>query len=329
MPFLSPASPAQIQEILDETHPLWGEGLDRAGYARYNEAQRRTAWGARHLQRLVLTDGRRWLSTAKRYELQARLDGREVRVLGIGAVFTPERLRRQGFAADLIRRMLDQAEGEGFELALLFSEIGTSYYRSLGFQSAPIAQVRLAVAPLAGPAAIPMRSGEPRDAAAIAEMNVRQAEGFRFTVVRDVDYVTHAIVKKRLLAASGPPARRRVEFFVVEEGGRAAGYVVLLEVGQFWMITECGDRDPLGARVGAMLQTVLAQAKQEPGSTSGPLYPTHIRAWLPPNFLPPQVRILAREIPALTMMLRPIGRSRRIDPPLRDQDLAYWHADAF
>jgi GNAT superfamily N-acetyltransferase len=320
VPFLSSASPAQIQEILDATHALWGEGLDRAGYERYNEAQRRTAWGARHLHRLVLTDGRRWLSTAKRYELRARLDGRETSVLGIGAVFTPEPLRRQGFAADLIRRMLEQAEGEGFGLALLFSEIGVSYYRSLGFQAAPITQLRLAAAPLLGPAAIPMRSGEARDAAAIAEMNVQQAEGFRFTVLRDVEYVAHAIAKKRLLAASGPPARRNVEFFVVEEGGRAAGYLVLLEVGEFWMITECGDRDPSGARVGAILQTLLADPERRP---------THIRAWLPPNFLPPQVRVVARETPALTMMLRPVGRGARLESPLGERDIAYWHADAF
>jgi GNAT superfamily N-acetyltransferase len=318
VPFLSPASPAQLAEILDATFPIWGEGLDRASYGRYNAAQRRTSWGTRHLERLVLSDGRAWLSTAKRYELRARLDAREVRVLGIGAVFTPPALRRRGHAADLLRRMLDQAEGEGFSLALLFSEIGVGYYESLGFEPIPITQLRLDVLHAGRPLAIPIRSGESRDYQAIAEMNAQQAEGYRLTLLRDPDYISFAVAKKRLLAASGPPGRRRVEFFVVEEGGRAAAYVVLLEVGDYWMVTECGDRDPSGARVGAMLQTLMALGAR----------PT-IRAWLPPGFLPPQARILVREVPALTMMIRAIGRSARLDPPLAAGEFAWWHADAF
>jgi hypothetical protein len=96
--------------------------------------------------------------------------------------------------------------------------------------------------------------------------------------------------------------------------------VVLLEAGDCWMITECGDRDPSGARIGAILQTRLADCERPP---------THIRAWLPPGFLPPQARILARETPALTMMLRRVGLASRLEPPLAAGDFAYWHADAF
>jgi hypothetical protein len=225
--------------------------------------------------------------------------------------------------------MLDQAEGEGFSLALLFSEIGVGYYAALGFEPVPLTQLRLEPARPAGPMAIPMRSGEARDVAAIAEMNAQQSEGFRFALARDRDYISFAIAKKRLLAASGPPGRRRVEFFVVEEGGRAAAYLVLLEVGDYWMVTECGDRDPSGARLGAMLQTLAWLRSPAATAASGPAGAPTIRAWLPPGFLPPQATVLAREVPALTMMIRGIGRSARIDPPLAAGELAWWHADAF
>lgn len=321
MSFLSPASPDQLTEILDATYPLWGEGLDRAGYGKYNEAQRRTAWGARHLERLVLTDGRRWLSTAKRYDLRARLDGAEVRMLGIGAVFTPRGLRGKGHAGELIRRMLDQAAGEGFELALLFSEISPRYYEELGFASVPLTQVTLDVERRPGPPGIPIRSGEARDLPAVAEMNRAQTNAFRFAMSRDPEYIAYAIAKKRLLAASGPPHRRNVEFFVVEEGGRAAAYVILFEVGEYWMVTECGDRDPSGARVGAMLQALLAD--------SGRRRPVMIRAWLPATFLPPQVRVDAREIPPLTMMVRRLRGDGALRPPVLADEVAWWHADAF
>lgn len=320
MAFLAPADRHQLDEIVEQTYSLWGEGLGRAGHARYNEAQRRSPWGLSHLQRLVLTDGRRWLSTAKRYDLRGRLDGEAVRILGIGAVFTPVPLRRQGHAADLLRRVLDQAQGEGFDLALLFSEIGLRYYETLGFERVPVSQLVLRVDPLRGPAAIPMRSGELRDAPAIADMNARQAAGFRFGLERDPEYIAYSITKKRLVVGSGGSARRRLQFFVVEEGGRAAAYAVILEVGDSWMVTECGDRDPSGARVGAMLQSLLGQAEAQP---------KRLRAWLPDNFLPPQVHVAAREVPTLAMMVRPIRRGLRIEPPLEAWDLAYWHADAF
>src|SRR5450759_4348980 len=79
-----------LEEILDETYPMWGEGLERAAYSKYNQAQLATPWGATHLRRVALMDEGRLLATAKRYDLTARVDGQVVRMLGLGAVFTPE-----------------------------------------------------------------------------------------------------------------------------------------------------------------------------------------------------------------------------------------------
>jgi hypothetical protein len=167
-----------------------------------------------------------------------------------------------------------------------------------------------------------MRSGESRDLDSICELNRRQVEDFRFSTARDAEYVAYTIAKKRLLAASGAPGRRKVEFLAVEEGGRASAYLVLLQSGEYWMITECGDRDPSGARVGAMLQSLqAARGPEEPA--------VRLRAWLPPRFVPPQVTIVSREVPPLVMMLRPIGHGARLASPFTERDVAYWHADAF
>jgi predicted N-acetyltransferase YhbS len=322
MPELVAATGSLLEEILDETFPVWGEGLAREAYGKYNRAQFATPWGAANLRRVAIVEGGAWLATAKRYRLDALLDRRPVKVLGIGAVFTPESRRGRGHAADLLRRMLESAADEGCGLALLFSEIDPRYYERLGFRSLPINQLALSVRPLArgGTPAIAMRSGDFGDLASIVEMNRSQAEGFRFSLARHPDYVRHAIARKRLLAACGTPGRRKVEFFVVEEGGRAAAYVVLLEVGEYIMVTECGDRDPSGARVGAILQTVVARE---------PSREIRLRAWLPPGFLPPQFDVTAREIPPVTMMVRPIGRDVWPSPPLAANDIAWWHGDAF
>jgi hypothetical protein len=244
-----------------------------------------------------------------------------VKALGIGALFTRPDMRRRGAAAELLRRLMAAAEADGASLALLFSEIGTSYYERFGFRTVPVTQAVLDLGgrPAAAPPAIPMRSGDSGDLVAIAEMNERQAAAFPFSLVRSPEYVGFAIAKKRLLAASGRPGHRELRFFVVEEGGRAAAYAVVLAVGDYWMVTECGDRDPAGARVGALIEAMLAR----PGSRTA-----RILAWLPPGFLPPQLHVLWRERPAVAMMAAPL---RGLDPgalPRRDE-VAWWHADAF
>jgi len=317
-----PATGELLERILDETFPNWGEGLDRAGYGRYNRAQLGTPWGATHLRRVALVDDGRLLATAKRYELSGRVDGQPVRILGLGAVFTPETERGHGRAGTLLRRLLDEAAAEGFGLALLFSEIDPRYYEHLGFSRLPIDQVALSVRPgtRKGTPMIPLRSGDFGDLPSLVEMNAAQDAGYRFSLARDTEYIRHAITKKRLLAACGRLGHRTVEFLVVEEGGRAAAYAVLFEVGEFAMVTECGDRDPSGSRVGALLQAVLAR---------DPSRPLRVRAWWPPDFRPPQVDVVAHEVPPITMMMRPLGPHVWPDPPLEVSDIRWWHADAF
>src|SRR6202008_1971833 len=85
--------------------------------------------------------------------------------------------------------------------------------------------------------------------------------------------VKYAITTRRLLAGLGSAHARKLQFLIAEEGIPAAAYVVLSVVGNDWTLEECGDRDPSGARVGALLQALIAR---EPGETR----PT-IRAGLP------------------------------------------------
>jgi GNAT superfamily N-acetyltransferase len=314
-----------LEEILDATYPVWHEGLTRDAYARWNGAQLRTTWGADHLHRFALLDDRgRWVASAKRYLWPIRFDGVDTMMCGIGAVFTPPAQRGRGYAAAIIERLIEQSRREGAAIAGLFSEIGDRFYERLGFRTVALDEVDVQVARKDGAPAMLVRSGEERDLAALASMHATRAAGVRFALRREPPLIDYSLRKKRLLAglgqgAAGSRTQRQTEFFVAEEGASAAAYVVLTVSHAGWTLEEAGDRDPAGARLGAILQVLLAR---EP-SRATPL----IRAWWPPAMsVPPQLR-LENRVPARDIfMLRPIGDVRI---PSRAEDVFYWRSDYF
>ena len=278
-----------------------------------------TAWGRRHLHRLALVEAGEVLASAKRYDFQATWGGRAVDVLGIGAVFTPPGKRGRGHAAALIDAMVADAAGRGCAIALLFSEIGSRYYEGMGFQVVPREMMMMDVMPFTGSPAIMVRSGEASDLEAIAEISARYGAGASFALRRTPELIAFGLARKRLLAALGPPGVREVEFFVTEEGYRAAAYVVVTRGPRGRQLEDCGDRDPTGARVGAMLQALSARTPAEP--------PLRLVGWLPESLRPPQVRMTSGLPPKDIMMWRPIGAPT----PIADRlgGAVYWPLDLF
>lgn len=328
MPRLVDATGPLLEQILAETYPLWGEGLTRQAYAQWNAAQMQTAWGRSHLSRVALVDADRVIASAKRYLLTMRIDGRAVPTLGIGAVFTPPDLRGRGFARTLIEALSDRAGAEGCEQVLLFSEIGPAFYERLGFVTVPLTTCDVAVEMKHGAPAMLVRAGEQVDAPHVAVMHAHRLARYRCGLELDADLVEFSIVKKRMLAGLDRRRRQAVEYFVSEEGHQAVAFVLLQVVRperndglETWSVEACGDRDPSGARVGAMLQVLRART---PG---GP--PPVIRGWWPEGFAPPQLRVTRRAAPAVTMMMKPMGHGAPVRPPLGAPDVLYWHADAF
>src|ERR671915_1846037 len=106
------ATGAVLEAILSDTYEIWHDGLSSTAYPRFWTGQLKTAWGSAHLNRVALVDGSKVLSSAKRYDFSARIEGRIRRVLGIGAVFTSPGRRGQGGAQRLIELMLEAAEAE-------------------------------------------------------------------------------------------------------------------------------------------------------------------------------------------------------------------------
>lgn len=321
MPVLRRADEPLVERIIKETYPIWNEGLSLEGYRRWNALQMRTSWGAAHLWRVALMEGEEILASAKGYDLR---DSR-LKVLGIGAVFTPESRRGQGWARELIEQMIDAAEREGYQAAVLFSEIGAEIYERMGFTAIPRETLTLDVRfPRQGPPATLVRAGDDTDLAYLAEFEQPAAT---LSLARTADLIKFGIAKRRIRAATAPLGSRVVEFFVSEEGHRPVSYVLLSrgpsgnlgDGPEVMWLEACGDRDPSGARVGAMLQVLRARTMGEPWP---PFY-----AWLPDGWLPPQLKIVGRAAAEDIMMIRPIGKN--VLPKLAAKDVIWWHADAF
>jgi GNAT superfamily N-acetyltransferase len=316
-----PADGHLLEEILDHTYAIWNEGLLRPAYAQWNRAQVKTPWARSHLQRVASVDNRgRLLATAKEYRFEVRIGDREGWMCGIGAVFTPPRQRGHGHASALIDALVSRAQQEGALLASLFSEIDASFYERLGFTAVPLDEVTITVDQQRGGApAMLVRAGEERDLQAVAAMHAVRAASAPFALQRDASLVHYALAKKRLLAGLGPVGLRQLEFFVAEEGASAVAYIVLNENANGWTLEEAGDRDPAGARLGAMLQVLLAR---EP-SHHTPL----IRTWWPRTFaVPPQMQLTDRSAPKDLFMVRPLSD---VAMPATANDVFYWHADHF
>ncbi|HKB11520.1 MAG TPA: GNAT family N-acetyltransferase [Vicinamibacterales bacterium] len=320
---LVPADGRVLDRILDATYEIWNEELSRKGYERYYAAQRATAWGRSHLDRVALVEGDAVLASAKRYRMEATLDGESLRVVGLGAIFTAAESRGQGIARDLVERLLDVETAAGSDLALLFSEIGPDYYARLGFTAIEVHDLELRVAePQRGGAPMTMvRAGEDRDFADLAAIGAVRAAPYRFHLNRDRDLVHHAVSKRRLLAGLGPSGLREVQFVVAEEGGAAVAYVVVMRRDGIWAIEEAGDRDPAGARLGALLQVLIARDPAERRPV--------IRAALPPRLRPPQVTVIDRRPAAEIMMVRALSDRAAAIRSLREEDLLYWMSDRF
>jgi predicted N-acetyltransferase YhbS len=320
------ATGALLDEIFDHTYPLWGDGLSRHAYAQWNHAQERTEWGRRHLMRVALVENGRLLATAKRYDLRLTLDGRVTPAVGIGAVFTPVALRGRGHARAIIESLMESARADGAELSLLFSEIGPEYYERMGFTVVPVETVDIQVATKPGAPAILVRTGEDDDARHVAALYAQRASGFRLALVSDDDQVRYMLTKKRLFAGLDPGARRSVEYFVSEEGRRAVAFVLLQITrgiggrADAWSLEACGDADPSGARIGAILQVLLAR--------SPAVMPPVIQGWWPLSMRPPQLSVVGRAPAGEVMMIKPIVGGMPV-PPLSAGDVIFWHGDAF
>jgi hypothetical protein len=300
-------------------------GLDRSLFpppTRLEVALSRTPWAMAHRRQVTLTDGGMVIARAQRYDLAGRLDQQPIRIVGLGDV-SPDPAGPEGTQARaLIEREVSDASQGGADIALLFLSTAAGPHPPDGFDVVPTMDLELEVAvpERRGAPMTLVRDGADRDLAAIAAMGDTRASAFRFHLTRDVEFVKYAITRSRIAAGVAPAGSRQVRFVIAEEGITAAAYAVLTIRDRIWTLEECGDRDASGARVGAILQALIACDPAEQRPT--------IRAWLPPGFVPPQVAVVSTVRSAHVVLIRSL-RTTLARPRLSKGDVLCWRNDLF
>jgi len=131
---LNPASYGQLTAILRESFGVFGGGFSPEDFLRMNLRLARHPWSKERFRHLALVDKVNFLrSSVKVYEISGRLKGRTLRVALLSELFTLPRERRRGFASALIEMLIRQLRQEGFDLALIFSDLPTRFFARFGF----------------------------------------------------------------------------------------------------------------------------------------------------------------------------------------------------
>jgi hypothetical protein len=291
-------------------------------HRRWHSALMTTAWGRANIRRVLLVEDGEPLASATRCTCLALFDRRPTRVVVVGDVSAPGASAADDVARHaLVEQMMAEARTGGTDIALLFSPLDPEWCEDQQFVDITPDTITLAVEPGRRPGA-PMtmiRAGEDQDLPAIAAMGPIHAARFRFHLDRDVDFIQHGIISRRLLAGLAVRGARELQFYVTEEGSTAAAYVVLTVTGDEWWIEACGDREPSGYRVGCILPALLARDVSAP-----PV----IRGWLPDSLVPPQATVVSRQRSPTAIRAAIIGSNvgtRQLSPT----DTLFWSCDVF
>lgn len=293
-------------------------GLTPRAFGQFTRALARTPWGTTHLRPVALVDDARLLASALIYRLPAIIDGQSVTIGTVGDVIAYGDTAANGAA--LVARVVDQVDAWCPGASTVATIAAEGAVVPDGFRVVATTESTLVVTESArrGAPMAPVRSGERDDLPFLVDVPRLGAPTTRFHLERDAGFLDFILTRKRLLAGLAPSGSRELRFLVVEEGMRAAAYVVISVTEGHWMLEACGDRDPTGARVGAILQTLVAREPAERRPV--------IKAWLPPGFLPPQVTVASAGPSPVRLCVRDVAGGARLDL-LPAVEVAYWHGD--
>ena len=130
---LEEANTSDILKILRETRTIWSGGLSPDKCIQSIHNQLTHPWGKKHLRYLLLRSGNEIVASLKFYSICITSRAKTFNFAGLGAIYTMERYRNQGYGAKLVRAATDLAKEQKLDGLLLFSDIDAGFYANLDF----------------------------------------------------------------------------------------------------------------------------------------------------------------------------------------------------
>jgi len=292
----------QVRSVLVESHPIWGAGLSVPDYVGMWEEMGDLPWArAWYSWRALVDDEGRVLASLKLYRPELRLGDTTGRAAAIGAVFTPRAARRRGHAAALIRATLEEATARGDRASLLFTDIGTDYYRGFGFTPLPCED---ALGSLTGAAAravrgVAFRSMTVDDLEMVADAQRVSSADRPIAVLRDRGHWEFLLLRAATFfrRLDGSDIARR--FMIAMDGSRPIGYLVAVSGPGEWNLREAEAFDGDSATLARVLAAGAAEASAMQATT--------VWGWIPRAVWPlvPAWRLRAQPRLRAIPMIRP------------------------
>jgi hypothetical protein len=269
----------QVRSVLRESHSLWGAGLSIDDYVGMWEELAGTAWGRAWFSwRALIDDDGRVLSSLKLYRPLLRLGTQTGRASAIGAVFTPRAYRRRGHAATLIRETCAETLRLGDRVGVLFTDIGTEYYRALGFAPLPSEDALGTIPRPRLRAVVSFRPMTVDDLEAVASAHNAASASRLIAVVRDRDHWEFLLLRAAAFFNRLDGSGLEQRFMIAMESSRPVGYLVAVLGLQEWNLREAAAFDGDPATLARIAAAGAAAARLAGAST--------VWGWIPRSMWP-------------------------------------------
>lgn len=209
----------------------WNQGRNRAQYFDFLRRLMETPWGKKHWRVPALVDeSGRAAAAMSLYDVFLRLEGKKLRLGGVGSFTVAPELRKRGLGRRLMDEVHAWLSAEGYDGAVLFSAIGPGYYARMGYEHLPTQSLEADVGRHWTPERVSstppaLRDFRREDLSAVMSLYNMAASAQRMALLRDEEYwdielLREGLSRERFCAYPHPRP-----FLVGEREGRIASYM--------------------------------------------------------------------------------------------------------
>lgn len=269
------AAPDEMAAVLRARDSVRGEKLSPGGPLAGGDPLMEIS-GVRGRSRFIIgvDEGDDPVASLRVYDFEGELQGRRVRIAGIGELFTLPEKRGRRFGAALVESVLDRARHERSGLALLLSDIGAGCFMRLGFTLLPGWEascvttlpapwpgepewVREAAPPLGVPG---LRPGGPGDVETLMRLHAGYESAAPFRIIRErrswEEILSPADGRRR------PGDNDPMAIWILDDAAGPVAYAVLRARSGVMRWLEHGARPGGERRLGDLFWAAIAAARR-------------------------------------------------------------------